>query len=170
MYKKFRLIVEIILLLILFRMFINEYIFINANIPSGSMTPTLNTGDKVIVNKIIYKISKPKYGDVAVFKHPDHESILFVKRVIGLPGDKIVIKQGKVYLNDSDIPIEEPYVMYADTGDYGPYIVPEGHYFMLGDNRNESQDSRFWDNTYVANRLLIGEMILKYSPEFKFIN
>ena len=90
-----------------------------------------------------------------IFKFPDDESQLYIKRVIGLPGDKVQIIDGKVYINDSETPLDEPYLPEPPEGDYGPYYVPEDSYFMLGDNRNWSKDSRFWTNTYVKKEKVL---------------
>jgi len=99
-----------------------------------------------------------------IFKYPDNEDELFIKRVIGLPGDKIEIIDGLVYLNDSKEPLEEPYLTVTPVGTYGPYEVPEGHYFMLGDNRNASKDSRLWINPYVAERKILAKAVFRYYP------
>ena len=91
-------------------------------------------------------------------------SQLYIKRVIGLPGDKVQIIDGKVYINDSETPLDEPYLPEPPEGDYGPYYVPEDSYFMLGDNRNWSKDSRFWTNTYVKKEKVLAKAIFRYYP------
>ena len=84
--------------------------------------------------------------------------------MIGLPGDKVQIIDGTVYINDSETPLDEPYLPEPPEGDYGPYYVPEDSYFMLGDNRNWSKDSRFWTNTYVKKEKVLAKAIFRYYP------
>ena len=111
-------------------------------IPSGSMIPTLEVGDRVLVLKFWYAMPKvePKRGQIAVFKYPVDPRRDFVKRIIGLPGDKVEIRNGTVYVNDKEV--FEPYVKNKDTFDMPPQTVPEKSYFCLGDNRPNSQDGR----------------------------
>lgn len=158
-----------ILLIILLIIYSYKYLIINANIPTDSMKPTLNPGDKIIVNHFFYKyFGKPKRFDVLVFKFPEDESILYVKRVIGLPNDKVEIKNGQLYINDKKI--EEPYIFEKFEGNWGPYYVPDNCYFFLGDNRNNSYDSRKWSYPFVHRKKIVGKVMFKYLPEFKFIN
>lgn len=147
---------------------INNFILFNANVPSGSMENTIMTGDRVFGFRLAYLLSEPERGDIVIFKYPDNESLNYIKRIIGLPGETITIRDGLVYINDSQTPLEEPYL--AETPyrqDYGPFEVPEGHYFMLGDNRNNSADSRFWNNTYVAKDKIEAKAFLRYWKGFK---
>src|SRR5829696_5925554 len=111
-------------------------------IPTESMLPTLEVGDRVVVNKLIYLFSVPQHGDIIVFESPDRESDL-VKRVVGVPGDKIEVVRGSLYVNEERW--EEAYLNYElpDTSDYGPITVPERHVFAMGDNRAASADSRY---------------------------
>ena len=88
-----------------------------------------------------------------------------MKRVIGLPGETVNIVDGKVYIDGSDTPLDEPYLAEPMEGSYGPYTVPEGCYFMLGDNRNNSQDARFWQNKYVAKDKIIAKVLFSYYPK-----
>ena len=104
-----------------------------------------------------------------VFKYPDDESQLFVKRVIGLPGETVEIKDGKVYINGSETPLDDSFTPETPTGDYGPYVVPDGSYFMLGDNRNHSGDSRFWKQPYVEKEKIVGKAIFRYFPGVKIL-
>lgn len=90
---------------------------------------------------------------MVIFRYPDDESQIFIKRVIGLPGDKIEIADGRLIINGEAM--VEDYVKEPMTGSFGPYEVPEGCYFMLGDNRNISQDSRYWKNTYVSRKIFL---------------
>lgn len=153
---------------------ITEFIIMKAEIVSGSMEHTLEVGDHVIGNRLAYLFSDPQRGDViffeftmsnkelyaidpklTYFKDPElgdkepcyhNNSDVYVKRIIGLPGEKIEIRSGLIYINDSEVPLDEPYLKNKPKGNFGPYYVPEDCYFCLGDNRNSSQDARYWDN------------------------
>lgn len=131
-------------------LFIRAFVAQAFKIPSESMVPTLLVGDHLLVNKIVYRIWEPQRGDIIVFEYPIDPSRDFVKRAIGLPGETVEVKGDTVFINDK--PLTEPYAYYEknhpfdSSGDYhwGPYRVPAGHLLMLGDNRNNSQDSRVW--------------------------
>jgi signal peptidase I len=119
------------------------------NIPSGAMIPTLKIGDHIIANKFIYRFDKPKTGDIIIFQYPKDPNRQFIKRVVAIGGDKIEIKNKKLYVNNTLI--KEPYVVHGDTkteiaqrDNYGPFIVPQDSFFVMGDNRDYSYDSRFW--------------------------
>ena len=156
--------IEWILFVVIVVMVLQNYVIVNARIPSGSMETTIMTGDRVFGNRLAYRKEKPERGDIVIFKYPDNENELFIKRIIGLPGDKIEIIDGLVYINDATEPIEEPYLNVVPVGSYGPYEVPEGHYFMLGDNRNSSKDSRLWKNPYVAENKILAKAVFRYFP------
>lgn len=154
---------------------ITQVIIMKTEVVSGSMIPELEIGDHVIGNRLAYLFSDPERGDVIFFEYPlsykelydldpeltycinrelndtepryHNESSVYVKRIIGLPGDKVEIRKGKIYINDSDTPLDEPYLNGKPKGNYGPYYVPDDCYFCLGDNRNISSDARDWDNT-----------------------
>ncbi len=161
--------VRIIVFAIVIALLINHFLIANALIPSGSMETTIMTGDRIIGLRTSYWFSGPERGDIVIFKYPDDESKLFIKRVIGLPGDKVEIVEGKVYINDSTEPLAEPYLTVEPKGSFGPYEVPEGSYFMLGDNRNVSKDSRYWDNTFVKEEKIIAKAFFRYYPSFHLI-
>lgn len=147
---------------------INNFILFNANVPSGSMENTIMTGDRVFGFRLAYLFSEPERGDIVIFKYPDNESLNYIKRIIGLPGETVTIRGGQVYINDSDTPLVEPYLPNTPyVQDYGPFEVPEGHYFMLGDNRNNSADSRYWNNTYVAKDKIEAKAFFRYWKGFK---
>lgn len=148
---------------------INKYVLMKAEIPSGSMEDTLEIGDRVFGFRLAYLFSEPKRGDIVVFDYPDNENKLYVKRIIGLPGEIVEIMEGKVYINGSETPLEEDYLKELPMGSYGAYEVPEGHYFMLGDNRNNSWDSRKWENKYVAKEKIRCKVWFRYKPGFKLI-
>ena len=129
------------------------------------------TGDRLIGNRLAYLNSDPERGDIVIFLYPDNEKELFIKRVIGLPGDTVTVKQGKVYINNSDIPLDESaYVVTTPLGDFGPFKVPEGAYFMMGDNRNNSMDSRYWNQPYVYKDKILGKAWMRYWPKPSKVN
>lgn len=144
--------------------FINQFVLINARVPSASMENNIMTGDRLFGYRLAYINEAPSRGDIVIFKYPDDESQLFIKRVIGLPGETVTIIDGKVYIDDSDTALNEPYLAQEMIGTFGPYEVPKGHYFMLGDNRNYSRDSRFWNNSYVSEDKILGRALFRYSP------
>lgn len=146
-------------------LFITLVLIVNARIPTPSMVPTINPGDRVIGLRMSYWFSTPQRGDIVIFHYPDNEEELYVKRVIGLPGDTVEIKNGLVYINGSTTPLDEPYLSEEPVNSYGPYNVPEGHYFVMGDNRNRSWDSRFWQNTYVEQEKIIGKAVFRLFPD-----
>jgi len=156
--------VVVIEIAVILAVVINLVFLVNAVIPSASMEPTIMTGDRIFGNRLAYTNEDPKRGDIVIFKFPDDESQLFIKRVIGEPGDIIWIKAGKVYINGSKEPLDEPYVKNPDNFDFGPYQVPENSYFMLGDNRAKSADSRYWNNPYVSKDKILGEAWFRYYP------
>lgn len=144
------------------------FVFANAVVPTGSMLNTIQEGDRIIANRLAYINDDPERYDIVLFYYPDDESLIYVKRVIGLPGETVEIVDGTVYvtqtngeiiqLDDSFVTTEEP------VGDFGPYVVPEDSYFMLGDNRNNSKDSRYWTNTFVKKEKIIGKVAFRYYP------
>ena len=122
------------------------------------------TGDRIFGNRLAYLFDDPERFDIVIFKYPDDESQRFIKRVIGLPGETVEIREGKVYINGSDTPLDDSFTPETPVGNFGPYTVPEGCYFMLGDNRNNSRDSRMWDNPYVKKEKILGKAVLRYFP------
>jgi signal peptidase I len=126
-------------------------------VESVSMQPTLYEGDFVIVSKVAYKVGKPNHGDVIIFLYPpDPSRVPYIKRVIGLPGDKVSVASGKVYIND--VPIKEPYIK-APPSYTGTWEVPPDSIFVLGDNRNNSSDSHSWGMVPLKNVLGKAEVI-----------
>lgn len=142
---------------------VNNVVILKTVITSGSMRPTMEIDEHVIANRLAYLFSEPQRGDMVFFANPDDETETYVKRIIGLPGDKVEIKKGKVYINDAEKPLKEPYLFEkAEKLDFGPYYVPEDSYFMLGDNRNISRDSRFWDTPFVKRDKIYGKALFGY--------
>ena len=129
-------------------------------IPTGSMEPTLLIGDHLLVNKRAYRTGKPKLGDLILFKYPKNPEVAYVKRAIGLPGDKVEMIGRTVYINGEAL--KEDYTQYIEPGSiythYGPFRVPPGQYFVMGDNRDNSQDSRFWG--MVPREYLLGKALV----------
>ncbi|MEE8575259.1 MAG: signal peptidase I [Thermodesulfobacteriota bacterium] len=168
--------IEAIAIALLLALFIRAFLVQAFKIPSGSMEDTLLIGDHLLVNKFAYGFQMPRpsminikglrvpffattlkpywgevdRGDIIVFRYPGNRDKDYIKRVIGVGGDKVVIRDNVVYINGSKS--EEPYTVFKDKSHYkshlitnfGPYVVPEDHFFMLGDNRDRSQDSRYW--------------------------
>ena len=144
---------------------INNTIIASALVLTSSMENTIKTDSRVMGLRIAYIISEPKRFDIILFEPPDDaESIPYVKRIIGLPNEKVEIIGGKVYINDSDVPLEDSFIKEDAQGDYGPFFVPQDSYFVLGDNRNGSNDSRFWNNKYVSRDKIQGKIYFEYYP------
>jgi signal peptidase I len=136
-------------------------------IPSDSMVPTLHVGDRVVVEKISYHLQPPKTGDIVVFAPPEQlqeqgftQDQAFIKRIIGLPGQTVAVKKGLVYLNDK--PLVEKYIAEPPQYQWGPYRVPENEYFVMGDNRNNSNDSSRWG--FLPKENIIGRAVVRFWP------
>ena len=182
----FREYYEALLIAIIFVNFARIFVFQAFKIPTGSMEDNLKVGDHLIVNKFIYgaagdnglsklfPLRQVRRGDIIVFRYPENPDTDFVKRVIGLPGESVVIRNKQVFINGKAL--EEPYVVHVDPAtfayapmsiepyrsrdQYGPYRVPEGQYFAMGDNRDRSHDSRFWGA--VPRSLIKGRAFMVY--------
>ncbi len=176
---------------------LNTFVIANSRVPTGSMKNTIMEGDRVIGSRLSYRFSKPERGDIAIFifgykcrncgvSYQETETgfcpkcgradkrnsvIYYVKRVIGLPGDTVDIHDGHVYLNGSETPYDEPYLAEPmETPEPLHYEVPEGHYLMLGDNRNYSLDARFWRYTYIAQEKMIAKVLFRYFPKIGMLH
>ena len=172
-----------IIIVVLIATLINNVVLINAKIPSESMEKTVMTGDRLFGFRMAYginidlfgheiskKIKDPERFDIIIFKYPDDEKKLFIKRLIGLPGEKVQITAGNVYINDSEIPLDDSFIPEKARGNFGPYEVPENSYFMLGDNRNHSKDSRCWKTTnFVTFDEIVGKAVIRYYPSVKLL-
>ncbi len=146
-----------VLLAVIIRMFIFQPFYI----PSGSMEPTLHIGDRIIVSKISYYFQEPQRGDIIVFKFPLDPKRDFVKRIIAKGGETVAIRDSRLYIDGR--PVQEDYLPPGlRFEDFGPVKVPPGTYFMLGDNRNNSDDSRVWGAMPEEN--IIGKAIIIYWP------
>jgi signal peptidase I len=173
--------VEPIVIAVLIALFIRAFIVQAFKIPSSSMEPTLLVGDHILVNKFIYGIRipytnvkffqyrKPGRGDIIVFIFPKDRSKDFIKRVIGLEGEKVEIINNKIYVNDKLM--SDPWghftLVRPSLEDFGPIKIPEGSLFVMGDNRDNSQDSRFWGFVNVNNDVIGRAFVIYYSgPNF----
>lgn len=125
--------------------------------PGESMENTILQGETVSFDRNAYKDNSPERYDVVLFKWPDNPNEKFIGRIIGLPGETITIQGGKAYAGNSDEPLDDSFCPEEPVGDFGPYEVPEDAYFVLGDNRNYSKDSRFWENKYVPEKDILGK-------------
>jgi len=159
--------IRVIVLAVVIAIVINSFVIINAKVDSGSMENTMMTDSRAFGLRFSYWFSDPERFDIVVFKFPDDESQKFVKRIIGLPGETVQITDGKVYIDGSETPLDDSFVKETPTGDYGPFVVPKGSYFMMGDNRNNSNDSRMWVNKYVSEDKILGKIFLSYWPKIK---
>lgn len=146
-----------VILAVIIRLFVLEPFYI----PSGSMEPTLREHDRIIVSKLNYNFQDPKRGDIIVFKYPKDPQRNFVKRLIGLGGETVALKNSRLYINGQLVP-EDYLPQGLRFADFGPVAVPEGSYFMLGDNRNNSEDSRVWG--FLPENLIVGKEVFLYWP------
>jgi signal peptidase I len=173
----FREYAESLIIAVILALFVRTWVFQAFKIPTGSMENNLLIGDHLIVNKLVFAPGAGRAerailpsrdirrGDIVVFKYPVDPERDFIKRVIGLPGERLEWKERKIYINDR--PIDEPYVFFKDRpgqdprfDNYGPVTVPDGQYFMMGDNRNNSEDSRWWG--FVPHGHIKGQALFIY--------
>lgn len=151
-------------------LFINFFIIVNSTVPSGSMERTIMTNSRMIGLRISYLFEKPDRGDIIVFHYPDDPKQIFVKRIIGLPGETVEMIDGITYIDG--VALEEDYInpdywdrpIEGKSYNSGPFTVPEGHYFVMGDNRGNSHDSRFWTNHFVSEKAIMGKAVYCYWP------
>ena len=158
-----QILVVALVLAIVIRLFIAEPRFI----PSDSMVPTLQIGDRLVVEKVAYRFHLPQTGDIVVFDPPQQllnfgysPDKAFIKRVIGTPGDIVQVTKGKVYLNQQ--PLTEPYIAEAPAYEMVPVRVPADQYFVMGDNRNNSNDSHVWG--FLPRQNIIGRAVFRFFP------
>jgi len=174
--------VKMIIVVVFVVVIVDGVILINAKIPSASMEKTIMTGDRIFGFRMAYginldagplqvhvKMKDPERYDIVIFHYPDNEKKLFIKRIIGLPGETLEFRDGKIYVDGSEEPLEDSFtngVTYFRNATYpeGTLTVPEGHYFMMGDNRQNSNDSRFWHNKFVAFDKIVGKALVRYWP------
>ena len=143
-------------------MFIRTFIVELYVVDGPSMRPTLESEERLVVNKFIYRFRPPEKGEVLVFQYPRDPSRDFIKRVIATPGDTVEIREGRVLVNDQIL--TEDYILEKTRSEYPKSTVPEGRIFVMGDNRNNSEDSRFADVGFVPYDLIKGKAILVFWP------
>ena len=137
-------------------------------IPTGSMEPTLQVNDRLVVEKLSYYLNSPKRGDIVVFWPPaeltpeGQPRNAFIKRVVGLPGDTVEVTDGQVFINDE--PIEESYIKAPPNYDWGPKTIPDESYIVFGDNRNNSVDSHAWREPFLPEDQIIGRAVVRFWP------
>lgn len=162
-------ILEIFVIAAVIAFVISFYVIINSTVPTGSMSPTIKPGDHVIGLRLAYLFNEPERGDVIIFPFPDNEAETYVKRIIGLPGETLEIRAGILYIDGQvfrEYYTKEP----MHVADFGPFEVPKDCYFVMGDNRNDSVDSRYWVNKYVHKDKIIGKVLFKYWKGLSWID
>lgn len=139
-------------------------------VSGSSMSPNFKDGDYIITDKLTYKFNEPRRGDIVVFKNPKDETVDFIKRIIGVPGDHVKVQNGKIYLNGDEL--NEPYLTNNITTSPGSFLregaeitVESGHYITIGDNRLASSDSREWG--FITRGEIIGKVFFRYWPATK---
>ena len=153
-----------IVIIITIEIFLFYFVLINAGIKSESMEPTLYTGDRLVGNRLAYKFGhNPERFDVIIFYNPDENNILYTKRIIGLPGETVSIRNEKVYINDSSEPLDDSFIKEQMEREVDMvFEIPEGHYLVLGDNRNNSDDSRYWEHPFVSRESIVAKACFRY--------
>ena len=126
---------------------------------------------RVFGNRLAYIFGEPKRFDIIIFRYPDDEKQLFIKRIIGLPGETVEIHDGQIFIDGSKTPLKDVTTKEFMQGSFGPYTVPDNCYFVMGDNRNNSKDSRYWEHTFVTDDEIVGKAFLRYWPlnKIKFL-
>ncbi|MDR2650095.1 MAG: signal peptidase I [Clostridiales bacterium] len=162
--------IKTIVAAVVFAVCITQFVIVNAKVPTGSMMDNIMPNDRIVAFRLSYINSGPKRFDIIVFRFPDDPKQLYVKRVIGLPGEIVTIKAGKVYINDNSTPLDDSFVRTQPyEEDFGPVTIPEDSYFMMGDNRNNSADSRVWLKKYVIKEDILGKVLFRYFPSFRIL-
>ncbi|MCL2593012.1 MAG: signal peptidase I [Defluviitaleaceae bacterium] len=163
--------IKTIILSLLLAFIITRFVIVHAVIPSPSMENTIMTGDRLVANRLAYLFRSPQRFDVVIFEAPDpqDEGKLFIKRIIGLPGETIEISHGRVFADG--VLLNDEFIKDRVTGqdNFGPVVVPEGSYFMLGDNRTNSGDSREWQRPFIHESEILGRASFRYFRGFSRI-
>jgi len=155
----------ILLCAVVLAVVVKGFLIDSRQIPSASMVPTIQVGDRVVLWKLPYVFGgQPDQGDIVVFNAPDEMGgkVDLIKRVIGMPGQTVEIKNGYVYIDG--VVLEEDYIAEKPQYEFGPVVVPEDHYFVMGDNRNSSVDSHMWEDPFVSIDDIKGEAFFRYWP------
>lgn len=158
---------ESLVIAVVLALFIITFIAQSFLVEGSSMEPSLHHGQRLLVEKVSYRFGEPKRGEVVVFKYPGDRRRKFIKRIVGLPGDEILIQNG--YLHINGVRLEEDFINGPTYGSYsaptfGPLAVPAGHYFVLGDNRRNSDDSRYPDVGFVPKKEIVGKALFIFWP------
>ena len=159
--------VKLLIVSLLIATLLKNTVVASAYVPTGSMEGTVVTGSRIFINKLAYLIAEPQRGDIVSFYCPDEPDTLYLKRIIGLPGDIVEGIDGYVYINGEILASDYTDIML--NRDFGPFVVPENSYFMMGDNRTNSWDSRYWDNPYVSRDAIIGKATFEFYPQIKVL-
>ena len=150
---------------------INTFVVQRTMVSGDSMYPYLHNKDQLMMDKLSYRFHDPERFDIIVFPFQYQSNTYYIKRIIGMPGDTIDIVDGKVYLNGSDTPLDEPYLHEPmEPEEPQHYEVPDGCYFMLGDNRNYSNAARRWTHKYVKRDNLVAKVLFQYFPKIQKLN
>lgn len=157
---------KLILFAVVAAFLLKNNVVASALVPTGSMEQTVMTGSRIIINRLAYLYDVPQRGDIVSFYYPDDGETLYLKRIMGLPGEVIEGLDGRVYIDGKMITDFTQNKFYED---FGPYQIPKDCYFMMGDNRSNSWDSRYWTNKYVEIGDIIGKAELEYYPEVKIL-
>ncbi len=152
--------VETILFTLLIYLVVRTFLFENYRVVGSSMEPTLQNGQFMVVNKLAYRLHPPQRGDIIVLKDPEGIERKLIKRIVGLPGEKLEIREGVVSIDGQ--PLKEPYIVDPGLDNEGQTVIPPGEYFVMGDNRTNSSDSRTWGLLPRAD--IIGKAWLTYWP------
>lgn len=156
--------IETISIALIVAFLIRSFLFQPYRVQMGSMLPTLHENDLIIVNKLNYRFNEPDRGDIVVFHPPNGSNVFYVKRVIGLPGETIEIKNGEILING--IPLNEDYLNITTPGIYGPVTLNDDEYFVMGDHRNNSLDSREFGP--ISKKSIVGKASLILWPLSEF--
>lgn len=154
--------IQSILLAFALALFIITFVVQSFIVTGPSMEPTLYSGERLLINKFIYRFTQPKPGDIVVFHPAVRPRDDYIKRVIAVAGQTVEIRDGRVWVDGK--PLAEPYLSEATYGQFGPVRIPQGRLFVLGDNRNNSQDSRYPEVGLVPLKSVIGKAALRYWP------
>jgi signal peptidase I len=155
-----RELVETVLLTLLIYILVRSFLFENYRVVGRSMVPTLENDQYLAVNKLGYRLHEPQRGDIIVFRDPSDDERKLIKRVIGLPGEVVEIRDGQVFIEGW--PLKEPYIEAPPRYAYAPTLIPEDQYFVMGDNRNNSSDSHNWGT--LPQDMIVGKAWVSYWP------
>lgn len=180
--RKLCLVIKIVSIILLLLFCINRFLIINIHVPTSSMENTIKADDKLIGSRVSSIMGNIKRFDIVVARDPFDKDKLIVKRIVGLPGEKVEIKNSNIYINDSEIPLSENFLKdnWIENNDGYLYKIPENHFLMLGDNRNDSFDARFWAEeakkegildwekySYIDKKDIVAKIVFRYYHGFK---